>query len=522
MNDRQKTMVLRSSSIFTATEEAHSSIDGFIAIQGKTILAVGRGDGAQFRSSNVEFVDLGHKTICPGFTDTHCFFGGHAMRQVGTALSGLLDPRRIAEAVLDQAAGKPESRCLLGHGLDARLIKKRALPDLDDRFSGRPAVLFSDDGDSCWMNEAAKARYGFDPERCYPEAYWRLLAEVLGDTDFIVQTFIEYASMLNARGVTAVKDMAFDDYYGFADTLHALAAEDRLTLHIDFMSQPVGRPLDLAYAEAQRRRFSGNERVSFSGFNRMTDGSISQLEGDLKADYSCSPGLRRAKPIDYAAIGREVFEADARGFRFSLHAQGDAALAHCLDIFEGCSRDQRGELKNRHAITDLELTEPSDLARMGRLGVIAEIYPQIPSLYYGQAKRALIEARVGPIRSKRYWDRRSMIERGVRLTCATDLPLLYPSIPDSIYRACGGFFEDDDTPFNEQNTIAPEAILKAWTANGAYALYQEKQRGTLEPGKLADIVIFDADLLSSPFKLVINSKVLATLKNGVLVYGNIN
>jgi len=521
MSDKEKTVVLRSSSIFTATEEDYSSVDGFIVIRGETILVTGKGDGSQYRSPGVEFHDLGSKTICPGFTDTHCFFGGHAMKSAGADLSGLLYPRQVAEAVLDKSVGKSKHKALLGHGLAPVLLKGQALSTIAESFEGRPAVLFSNDGDNCWMNEAARARYGFDPDHCYPEAYWRLLAEILSDIDFIIPTFIDYMALLNARGVTAVKDMAFDDYYGFADTLHELARQGRLRLHFDFMSQPVGRPLDLRFAEAQRLRFSGAKGISFSGFNRMTDGSISQLEGDLKADYSCSPGVRCAKPVDYAAIEREVLAADARGFRFSLHAQGDSALAHCLDIYERCSRTPSGGLINRHAITDLELSDPSDLARMGRLGVIAEIYPQILSLYSGQAKRALIETRVGSTRSKRYWDRRSMLEQGVRLTCATDLPLLYPDISDSIYRACGGYFNDEDLPFNKQNTIAPEAILRAWTTNGAYALHQEKTRGTLSAGKLADIVIFDTDILTSAPLVVKNSSVLATLKNGKIVYGQL-
>ena len=171
----------------------------------------------------------------------------------------------------------------------------------------------------------------------------------------------------------------------------------------------------------------------------MTDGSISCLCGDLKEPYSCAPNTRCAQEVEYGLIESEVLAADKEDFRFSLHAQGDAAVAKTLDIFGKC-RKESGKLINRHAMTDVELSEPADLERMGRLGVTAEIYPQIMSIYERNDKLALIEERVGTARGKYYWNRRKMADSGVVISCGTDLPLLIPDIPESVYHACGGFF----------------------------------------------------------------------------------
>ena len=104
----------------------------------------------------------------------------------------------------------------------------------------------------------------------------------------------------------------------------------------------------------------------------MTDGSISELCGDLEKPYSCAD-TTCAQDIDWDLLANDTFKADTEGFRFSLHAQGDAAISKVLDIYDSCQKDENGKLINRHSITDLEFSDPTDLERMGKLGVIAEI-----------------------------------------------------------------------------------------------------------------------------------------------------
>ncbi|HRZ64349.1 MAG TPA: amidohydrolase family protein, partial [Spirochaetia bacterium] len=393
--------------------------------------------------------------------------------------------------------------------------------ELEAAFPSRPLVLFAAGGESCWMNRAAREAYGFSPESCYPEAYWRLLRAVLADRDFTLPAFKAYMRMLNARGVTAVKEMGFDDYYGFAGLLDELRLAGELSLHVAFMSQPVGAGMDLGHGRAMRRRF-GDPRADllFSGYNRMTDGSIGQLCGDLKEPYACAPGIRCRAAIDYAGIEAEVLKADAEGFRFSLHAQGDAAIAKAVDILGKCRRDAGGRLLNRHAMTDLEFSDPADLERMGKLGIIAEIYPQIMSLASRAEKKAMIEEKIGAERGKRYWNRRKLLDSGVLVSCGTDLPLLVPDIPESIYHACGALFPEGGEPFNAENAMTLPELLTAWTRNGAYNLGQEAERGSLEPGKLADIAVFDRDLFSLPLAEMRRARIHSTYWRGRVVYAS--
>lgn len=131
------------------------------------------------------------------------------------------------------------------------------------------------------MNQAAINRYQFTPETCYPESYVRFLPDLLGDKDFIIPEFKRYIKMMNSKGITSIKEMGFDDFYGFTDILAELESENDLTIRVNFMSQPVAEPFNLSYGKEMREKFKG-EFVRFSGYNQMTDGSISELCGDLK------------------------------------------------------------------------------------------------------------------------------------------------------------------------------------------------------------------------------------------------
>ncbi len=522
-------ILIRSRRIFTGvspsrpTPNRHSRnspskaliLDGYLAIRGDSIIAIGEGPGEEHLTDKTWILELGHRTVCPGFVDVHCFFTGYALGFIGMDLSPYTAVHPLLQAL--QASPQGQKDVVWGHAASPDVIDRITPELLDQTFEGRPAVLFSIGAESCSMNTAAIARYGFTPESCYPEAMWRLLKEMLRDQSFIEPVFERYMALLNSRGVTAVKEMGFDDFYGFTDVLAALEKQKRLNLRVSFMSQPVAEKADIALGRHLKSRFS-SDFLRFSGYNRMTDGSISQLCGDLKLPYLCHPDCHCAQPIDYETIAAEVLSADEAGFRFSLHAQGDAAIHKSLKIFERCQRDAHGRLVNRHSLTDIEFSDPQDLERMGKLGVIAEIYPQIQSIADREGKVAMIHEKIGIERGRHYWNRRKMADSDVMISCGTDLPLLIDNIPESIYHACGGWFPEGGEPFNQQNTLSPLELLTAWTSGGAYNLGLEDIMGTLEPGKKADLAILDADIFALPIERMREVKVCLTIINGKPVF----
>ena len=111
-----------------------------------------------------------------------------------------------------------------------------------------------------------------------------------------------------------------------------------------------------------------------------------------------------------------------------------------------------------------------------------------------------------------------MIDSNVIVSCGTDLPLLIPNIPESIYNSVGGFFKDCSKPYNKFNTISIPELLTSWTKNGQFNLFNENKLGTLEKGKLADIVVLDKDIFNTPLEEISNAKVCLTILNGKIVY----
>ncbi|GMQ61532.1 amidohydrolase [Vallitalea maricola] len=511
-------ILLKSTNIFTAT--SNSPFSGYIAIKGNKIISIDSIDKSnQWIGTNTKVLDLDSKVVCPGFVDVHTFFTGYALKTIGVDLKNALTPDEAIQIVKIYSENKPSGTTILGHNWNNNLFANPGSAILDTLFSDTPIILFSKDNETCWMNSIAIEKYNFTPNTCYPEAFWRLIPEILKDKPYIIQKFREYMKMLNQRGITSIKEMGFDDFYGFTNILDEMEKSNELTLRVSFMSQPVGSGVNIQNGILMREQFKG-EFVKFSGYNRMTDGSIAVCCGDLIEPYNCLPGVTCAQKIDYDMIEKEVLEADEKGFRFSLHAQGDGAIRKVIDIYDKCHK-KNGKLTNRHSITDLEFSNPIDLERMGQLGITAEIYPQIMSLGSKNKTIPMIENKIGKERGRYYWNRRKMIDSGINVSCGTDLPLLIPDIPESIYHACGGLFPEGDI-FNKENTLTISELLKAWTIGGQINLGNENILGTLEENKLADITVLDTDIFNTPIEDMRKAKVCLTISNGNIVYNNLD
>jgi len=479
--------LLRSNVIFDAT--GLDTFEGYVAIAGKNILAVGRGSGEEYVGEGTEVLELGDKLVSPGLVDVHCFFNGWLLQHAGADLSGASS----LEEALDMLPSCPREGLYVGHDLPLELAGVDESV-VDSAFGDVPAVLVCVGADAMVMNTAAERRFGFTPEACWSEKAYLLLKAIIGDAEMSVPLYKNYLRMMNSYGVTSMKEMEYDDFW-FIDQVKSLEEAGGLTVRVNLMSQPVGEPANVDHGIATRDRFANDELMAFSGFNQMTDGSISQGEGEMKEPY-LDADTCCALDIDWGLHEREVLRADAAGLRFSLHTQGDGAVSHALDIFEKCRRGEDGRVTLRHAMTDLECADPEDYARMSDLGIVAEVYPLIQSIADRRGKLEMIAEKIGAARGAHYWNRRAMLDAGVVIACGTDLPMTVDDLGTGVYSACGGLFPEGGEPFNEENMVTPAELLRAWTAGGAYDLEQLDHTGTLEAGKLADVAVFDRNVLA--------------------------
>lgn len=501
--------LLRSTAIFDATST--EARPGFVAVAGNRILAVGEGDGAGYVGERTVVHELGDALVTPGLTDAHCFFNGWLLQRAGADLSGVGSVDEAVTRVREAGHGE----LAIGHDLPLSLLPVDESV-LDEAFGDVPAVLVGEYAEGMAMNAAAERAFGFTPEACWSEKAFRLLDAVISDTSFSVPEYREYQRMMNSYGVTSTKEMGYDDFW-FVDAVRGLEDAGELTLRVSLMSQPVGAPANVAWGRALRERLADDPFLDFSGFNQMTDGSISQHEGELKEPY-LDADTRCALDIDWDEHARQVLEADAAGLRFSLHCQGDGAVAHALDIFERCRRDEGGRLVLRQAMTDLEAADPVDIERMGQLGVTAEVYPLIQSVADRASKIAMVNEKIGPERGSHYWNRRKMVESGVVVSCGTDLPMTVDDLGWGVYCACGGYFPEGGEPWNEGNMISAGELLRAWCSGGAWDLMNEGRLGTLEAGKLADIAVFDTNVLEVDPVDARGTHCVLTMVDGRMVY----
>lgn len=523
MRERPDKLVLLSKSVFTAVDEA--PFDGFIAIEGNRIQKVGpRTQADPYICRAHRFIDVGDRTVIPGLTDDHVFFTGWTLLSLGADLSGartdeegieLLQAYARTHPVANENASSP----VFGHSWPKSQFSSYAEDKLTHAFSYRPVVAFTADRETCWMNQAARDRYDFSPGECYAEKIWRMIRDYITLPE-VKKLYPSYMHMLNRRGITQIKEMSYDDYYGFADEMDRLERADELTVRISMMSQPVGRGMDLQHGYKMLDRFQG-PFVRFTGFNRMTDRSIGSGLAELKEPYLSTPSSCCGQPVEWDLISSELFEADKAGFRYSLHCQGDAAVAHTVDLFESCRRDAQGRLINRHAITDLELSDPTDIVRFGAMGGICEVYPQIQSLDNKEDLLAMVDQQIGRDRFRNYWNRRKMWDAGCVVCAGTDLPLMLPSIGEALYCGVGGYFNDGGRA-REENMLTASEMLRAWTANGAYDCLDEERLGTLEEGKLADIAVLESNVFATSPKNLRNVNAALTISDGRIVYDGLN
>lgn len=513
--NKEFTMVLTAKNLFdSVSEEAY---EGWLALKDNRIARMGKGvPGEEILSQSEQVISFMDELVMPGITDVHTFFTGWAVFHLGADISQVEDNAQGLEVLKTWEREKRPEGALFGHGWNPEKWKQQDGERLlDKEYPDKAVIVFAADRSTCIMNQKAREVYQFTPDACYPESYCRVMREYLNDRTFIEKEFADYMDMMNSRGVTTVKEMGFDDFYGFTSYLKEMEDSPKFHLRTFFMSQPVGERMNLDYARKMRELFTG-DKVRFDGFNRMTDGTIAAYKGDLKKPYEHQEFTCKIE-IPYKEIEADVLAADAEGFRWSLHAQGDGAVGKIARIYDQCEK-VNGKLKNRHAITDMEFTDPKDLEKLGEMGVNAELYFQIMSLDPAEVLLENIEKTIGSERGKYYWNRRKMQDAGMNLSGATDLPLLITSVPESVYYSCGGFMDGREEAFQTENTITVSELLKAWTIGGQRNLGMEGKLGTLEEGKLADIAVFDRNLLTGDKKKAKEARAVMTIMDGKVVY----
>lgn len=528
-------------------DDAHPSAEA-LAISGDRIIAVGsNAEIKKLAASDTAMVDLHGRFVVPGFQDSHLHFPGPSVNEVNLVGADTLED--FQHRIVEFAKTHPALPWIVGSGWGYATFPDK-IPDkkyLDAIVPDRPVYVTERDGHMGIANSKALALAGIDRNTPDPPnghimrgANGEPTGELKESAQGLLDKYIppptdddRYASVLRhmdeaaAAGLTSVQNASWTPETWPA-YLRA-AAEGRLKLRFRFapiiLPKEGGSPAehklktpltvaDLAYYKELRDTFRG-PYLQFGAIKGFLDGTI-----DAKTAAMFDPYVGGGSGIpfwDQEDLNQTVALYDREGFQIMLHAIGDKAIHMALDAYEYAAKTN-GTSGRRHRVEHGELPRLDDLPRFKRLGVIASTQ----AMFASPDPTALQNFAVvlGPERASHADAFKLYDDAGAVQAFGSDWPV-FPFTPLlGIYTATTRM-TPEGTPaggWYPQNRISAEAALRHFTCDGAYASFAENIRGSLTAGKLADLVVLSADILTIPPEQIAKTKVLLTVMGGKDTY----
>ncbi|WP_257351066.1 amidohydrolase [Pseudalkalibacillus decolorationis] len=530
--------VLSSNTVFTGLDNEPKPAS--IAISGNQILAIGDDqDVAPFIDSDTKTYQFNNQLIMAGFHDFHIHLMLSCMYEDGVILDSAASEEEAAEMVREFAASRPEDPWILGYRWYHVHWKNKKLPHrytLDRLIPDRPVFLFNSECHGAWVNSKALEMLHINRDTPDPpfgeihrdangeptgflyEAAMGLAKEVLeipkSRRNKLFESFLSKAA---SYGITSVSDFfpLPDIDLGDLELYRQFEMNGKLTTRINFLTALNGN-LD----EPRRLRNTyKSDKLRFSGLKQFLDGVPITHTAYLVDPYSDNPNTRGYTLIPSDVAKQWVTEADQAGFRVRLHACGDGAVRLGLDCVEAAFKEN-GVRDARHTIEHVEVIHPDDIDRFKKLGIIASMQPEHMAVGESFIDNPY-HSRLGKERDHLTWPIKTLLDNGAQVAFSTDYPIVQFNPMAEIYRAVTRL-HDDGRPeggWNPQERISMAEALRAYTCCPAYGVFSEEKLGTLERGKLADIVVLDRNIfeLSSPEELW-DTKVKLTIMDGEVVY----
>jgi predicted amidohydrolase YtcJ len=536
-------LVLKNGVIYTV--DGARSLAQALAVKDGRFLYIGTNKGvSRFVGKGTRVVDLGGKLVLPGFIDSHCH-PSSATQQFGSApLTGLRSLPEYQKAIREFRAGHPGIKVVRGRGWSNTVFGKSGPTRemLDEAVKDIPAAMSSEDGHSVWVNTKTLEAAGLtrkthdplggvierDPKSGEPAGTLRESAAGLVRSvipDFSLEEFVsgleEYQTMALAFGITtaheAELDLAGDNAlpaYEILERDSRLRMRFRASLYVD----PRLDSSQVSGLAAEREKHK-SPLYQTNGAKIFIDGVVEGGTAFLKEPYVHKPGFR-GEPLwkmeDLVAACKAL---DRENFQLHFHAIGDAAVAESLDGIAGAVA-ANGPRDRRSLITHLQLVLPADIRRFKDLGVVAvpqpfwfmkdDYYTNIQVPYLGQ-KRADEE-----------YPMESFFNAGVPVASSSDYPVTIPcdplrAIQIGITRSRPGFSGPDEILWPAERATL-EQMIASFTIFGAYANFLEKETGSIESGKSADLIVLDRNLFETPADKIADAKVVLTLFAGKIAY----
>lgn len=550
--------ILENGTIYTIDDK--NTVAQAIAVKDGKILYVGTKAGAAaYKGSATDIVDLKGKTVMPGFIDAHVHAPGAKLTELFDIYlyESLTKEQTLADikAFIDSHPNQKEywgSGFSVGIGEDSKGPKAEWL---DAICKDKPIILTSNDGHNVWLNSKALEINGITKDTPNPDGGlvhkdpatgkpWGTLTDA-SSLITMTQTYTAeqekealkaFQESMNGWGYTSIMSIAPIDVNPVR--YQELEKNGELSLRVNLSQKIVpDKPFDpqLQSLVDLRKKFD-SDLIDVSTAKYFADGVVEGTTAYLLQPYDAAAGLAP----DYVAefywnpdeLDKHFDKTMKAGFQIHVHSIGDASTRLVLDSIE-YAQANNPTIEHRNVITHLQLVDDADKPRFGKLNVIAALQP------YWHLKEPewwdyIDSVNLGKDRAYKEYPVKSLLDNGALLTSSGDHPVSpvnnpFWAIEADVTRNLNNaeyYGVDDITDINDPKWLLNPAerisvadMVKAYTINGAYQLYREKSIGSLETGKYADMIVVDQDIFKENPLDIDKTKVLTTIFNGDVVYG---
>jgi predicted amidohydrolase YtcJ len=519
-----------------------------LAIGQGRILAVGSNKEIKsYTSGSTQTIDLDGKLAIPGFIDSHGHFNSLGYSKMRLDLMNVKNWDEVVDMVKVAVSKAKPGEWILGRGWHQEKWDRMPNPNIEglpfhdsmSRVSPENPVLLSHaSGHSCFANAKAMELAGIDEktpnppggeiikdENSKPIGIFRETAQDLlgkAQDEYLAkrspaQVLEEQLKAIKladqaclANGVTT-----FHDAWTSFETIEIykqLFRDNKLGVRINAM---IGEPNERLVQDISKYKIIGfaDHHLTVRSIKRLIDGALGSHGAWLLEPYNSLPtsvGLN-TEPIEAMKVTARI--AIENGFQLCTHAIGDRGNRETLDIYEEAFKQHPDKKDLRWRIEHAQHLHPDDIPRFGKLGVIASM-----QTCHCTSDGPWVIKRLGEKRAKEgayVW--RKLIDSGAVICNGTDVPVENINPIANFYAAVTRKMKDGNVFFGDQKMTREEA-LRSYTLNGAYASFEEGIKGSLTPGKLADITVLSRDIMTIPEDEILKTEVLYTIIGGKVLY----
>jgi predicted amidohydrolase YtcJ len=532
-------IVFKNGNIYTANEESPKA--QAIAVKGDKIVFVGTNESAaKFVGANTRVVDLKGNTVLPGFTDSHQHLSGVGQREVTLNLEFTTSLEDLLAKLKERVDQAEPGKWVTGRGWIETHWKPAVFPtrwDLDKVSPNNPVILGRADGHGAVANSAALKLAGVD--KTTPNPFGGEISKdkesgepngmLLDSAQGIVRRHVppttraeeERAVELGVKrdielGWTQIQDAGGS--FAEVDIFKKLYAAGTIKLRIYKAVYGPGPNATRLMKEGPTIGAFGN-RLTVRTIKVVSDGALGSRGAALLGPYSDMPDTSGFLTVKAEELRPMLVEALRKGIQVETHAIGDKANRFILDEYETALKavppSERKVAEPRWRVEHAQIVNPVDIPRFAKLGIIPSMQPShaIGDLFFAP-KRLGMDRLAGAYA----WE--SFIKSGVVVPGGSDAPVERGEPMIEFYAAVA---RKDQHGFSGEGWHPEEAVtrnqaLKMFTIWPAYAAFEEKLRGTIEVGKLADLTILSADIMTIPELEILKTRNVMTVINGEIVY----